>query len=101
MAVSTRWSKESSRSVCSFCCCSFTTTAYSAFTSSSTHCPNECAPPFNVTPTKQYSYAVQTTYSEPLWRAAFLQLSYQFKYAYSKSDRATYDFSNLGDDFFC
>lgn len=55
---------------------------------------------FNVTPTKQYSYAVQTTYSEPLWRAAFLQLSYQFKYAYSKSDRATYDFSNLGDDFF-
>ena len=29
---------------------------------------------FNVTPTKQYSYAVQTTYSEPLWRAAFLQL---------------------------
>ena len=55
---------------------------------------------FNVTPTKQYSYAVQTTYSEPLWRAAFLQLSYQFKYAYSKSDRATYDFSNLGDAFF-
>lgn len=55
---------------------------------------------FNVTPTKQYSYAVQTTYSEPLWRAAFLQLSYRFKYAYSKSDRATYDFSNLGDDFF-
>lgn len=50
---------------------------------------------FNVTPTKQYSYAVQTTYSEPL-----LQLSYRFKYAYSKSDRATYDFSNLGDDFF-
>lgn len=55
---------------------------------------------FNVTPTKQYSYAVQTTYSEPLWRAAFLQLSYRFKYAYSKSDRATYDFSNLGDDLF-
>ena len=55
---------------------------------------------YNVTPTKNYSYAVQTTYSEPIWRATFLQLSYKFKYSYSKSDRATYDFSNLGEGFF-
>ena len=44
---------------------------------------------YNVTPTKKYSYAVQTTYSEPIWRATFLQLSYKFNYSYSKSDRAT------------
>ena len=55
---------------------------------------------YNVTPTKNYSYSVQTTYSEPIWRATFLQLSYKFNYSYSKSDRATYDFSNLGEDFF-
>ena len=55
---------------------------------------------FNLTPTKNYSYSVQTTYSEPLWRATFLQLSYKFNYSYSKSDRATYDFSNLGEQFF-
>ena len=55
---------------------------------------------FNVTPTKRYSYSVQTTYSEPLWRATFLQFSYKFNYSYSKSDRSTYDFSNLGETFF-
>ena len=55
---------------------------------------------YNVTPTKNYSYSVQTTYSEPLWRATFLQLSYKFNYSYSKSDRTTYDFSNLGEQFF-
>ncbi len=55
---------------------------------------------YNLTPTKNWSYSFQTTYSEPLWRATFLQLSYQFRYSYSKSDRSTYDFSNLGESFF-
>ena len=55
---------------------------------------------YNVTPTKNWSYGVQTTYSEPLWKATFLQFSYKFNYSYSRSDRATYDFSNLGEDFF-
>ena len=55
---------------------------------------------FNVTPTKRWNYTLQTTYSEPLWKATFLQFSYKFNYSFSKSDRATYDFSNLGEDFF-
>jgi hypothetical protein len=55
---------------------------------------------WNLTPTTNYGYSAQLTYSEPLWRATFLQFSYQFQYKYSKSDRATYDFSNLGEDFF-
>lgn len=55
---------------------------------------------YTVTPTKNWGYTLQTTYSEPLWKATFLQLRYQFSYNYSKSDRATYDFSNLGEDFF-
>ena len=55
---------------------------------------------YSITPTKSYSYSVQTIYSEPLWRGAFLQLSYRFNYSTNKSDRSTYDFSNLGENFF-
>lgn len=55
---------------------------------------------WNLTPTTNYGYSAQFTYSEPLWRATFLQFSYQFQYKYSKSDRSTYDFSNLGENFF-
>ena len=55
---------------------------------------------YNLTPTKSYNYSLQTTYSEPLGKATFLQLSYQFNYSGNKSDRSTYDFSNLGEGFF-
>ena len=55
---------------------------------------------YNLTPSKNYRYAAQLSYSEPLWKATFLQLSYKFTYSYSKSDRSTYDFSNLGEGFF-
>lgn len=50
---------------------------------------------YNVTPAKSWNYSVQGTYSEPIAKSMFLQMSYQFQYKYSKSDRATYDFSNL------
>lgn len=55
---------------------------------------------FNVTPTKSLSYSLRATYSEPIFKATFLQFSYMFNYKYNKSDRATYDFSNLGEYFF-
>ncbi len=51
---------------------------------------------FNLAPTKNWSYSAQATYSEPLWKATFLQLRYKYTYSYSKSDRSTYDFSNEG-----
>lgn len=54
------------------------------------------------TPTHNYNYAAQVTYSEPLTRNTFLQFSYQFQYKYSKSDKSTYDLYNqdweLGGD---
>lgn len=53
---------------------------------------------YNLTPSKDYSYSAQTTYSEPLWKATFLQFSYKFTYSYSKSDRSTYDFSKYSFD---
>lgn len=49
---------------------------------------------YNLTPSKDYSYAGQVTYSEPLWKATFLQFSYKFTYSYSKSDRSTYRFDD-------
>jgi len=55
---------------------------------------------YNTTPQKNYNYSAQFTYSEPLWRAAYLQFSYKFQYKYTKSDRSTFDFSNLGEDYF-
>ena len=53
---------------------------------------------YNLTPSKDYSYSAQATYSEPLWKATFLQFSYKFTYSYSKSDRNTYDFSKYSFD---
>lgn len=43
------------------------------------------------TPTRNYNYSAQVTYSEPIARATFLQFSYQFQYKYSESDKTTFD----------
>ena len=67
-----------------------------AFGNDSTYQTNR----FNTTPTKNLNYSLQFTYSEPIFRAMFLQFSYKFSYKYNKSDRSTYDFSNLGEMFF-
>lgn len=55
---------------------------------------------YSLTPTKSYNYTLQTMYSEPIGKATFLQLSYSFNYSTNKSDRSTYDFSNIGEGFF-
>ncbi|MEG1564318.1 MAG: TonB-dependent receptor [Bacteroides sp.] len=49
------------------------------------------------TPTKNYNYSARLTYSEPLWKATFLQFSYNFQYKYSKSDKSTYDLLGYPD----
>ncbi|WP_289226369.1 TonB-dependent receptor [uncultured Bacteroides sp.] len=49
------------------------------------------------TPTKNYNYSAQLTYSEPIARATFLQFSYQFQYKYSESDKTTYDLQGFPD----
>ena len=55
---------------------------------------------YNLTPQKNWDYTTELTYSEPIFKATFLQFRYSFQYKYTKSDRKTYDFSNLGEDFF-
>lgn len=67
-----------------------------AFGNDSTYQTNR----FNTTPTKTLNYSVQFTYSEPVFKAMFLQLSYKFNYKYNKSDRSTFDFSNVDGNMF-
>ena len=55
---------------------------------------------WNLAPETNWGYSLKLMYSEPIFRAAFLQFSYQYKYKYSKSDRSTFDFSNLGENYF-
>ena len=47
------------------------------------------------TPTRNYNYTAQVTYSEPIAKATFLQFSYQYKY--SKSDKTTFDLLDYPD----
>ncbi|MCD8182893.1 MAG: outer membrane beta-barrel protein [Bacteroides sp.] len=49
------------------------------------------------TPTNNYNYTAQVTYSEPIARATFLQFSYQFQYKYSESDKTTFDLLSFPD----
>ena len=46
---------------------------------------------YNTTPSKTYNYSTRAMWSEPLWEATFLQLSYQFNYRYNDSQRSTFD----------
>lgn len=45
----------------------------------------------NETPSVSYNYNTRVMWSEPLWEATFLQLSYQFSYRYNDSKRSTYN----------
>lgn len=51
------------------------------------------------TPTNNYSYSAQVTYSEPIARATFLQFSYQFQYKYSESDKTTFDLYKINPEW--
>ena len=55
---------------------------------------------YNTTPTDNSGYVLRAAYSEPLWKGAHLQFTYELRYSQNKSDRLTYDFSNLSDNIF-
>ena len=55
---------------------------------------------YNLMPTKSHTYSVQATYSEPIASRTYLQFSYKYTYGFNKSDRSTYDFSDLGEGYF-
>lgn len=55
---------------------------------------------YNTMPTKSHNYSLQATYSEPIFPRTYLQFSYRFEYNRNKSERATYDFSDVADNTF-
>ena len=56
--------------------------------------PNNTMNRWNVAPTDNYSYSARFSYSEPLWRRTYLQLSYTFGYSLQKSNRETFNLLN-------
>ena len=55
---------------------------------------------YNTTPSDNSGYVASVNYSEPLWKGAHLQASYELRYNQNKSDRQTYDFSRLAQNPF-
>ena len=55
---------------------------------------------YSLTPTKNWSYSVEATYSEPIFNKTYLQFRYRTTYNYNKSDRSTYDFSHFPTNIF-
>ena len=55
---------------------------------------------YNTTPSDNNGYVANLSYSEPLWKGAHLQASYELRYNQNKSDRQTYDFSGLSQNPF-
>lgn len=55
---------------------------------------------YSLTPSKRYNYSLQATYSEPIWKQTYLQFSYRYNYSFNKSDRATFDFSDVAEGIF-
>ena len=55
---------------------------------------------YNTTPSDNSGYVLSANYSEPLWKGAHLQFNYELRYNQNKSDRQTYDFSNLSQNPF-
>lgn len=50
---------------------------------------------YNSTPSTRWDYNAQLSYSEPIADRTYLQFSYKYSRSYSKSERSTFDFSDL------
>ena len=50
---------------------------------------------YSTTPSTRYNFSAQLTYSEPIFPKTYLQFSYKYSYNFNKSDRSTFDFSNI------
>ncbi|MCD8281781.1 MAG: outer membrane beta-barrel protein [Prevotella sp.] len=50
---------------------------------------------YSLTPAKSRDYALQGSYSEPVAKKTYIQLTYRYAQSYSRSTRTTYDFSDI------
>lgn len=55
---------------------------------------------YNLSPTDRWSYSIQASYTEPIFKNVFLQLNYNYNYSHNKSNRSTYDFPDLTEEMF-
>ena len=55
---------------------------------------------YSTTPGTDWSYNARLSYTEPILKNLFVQLSYRFNYSYSNSDRATYVFDSIPTDIY-
>ena len=55
---------------------------------------------YSRTPSRNWNYSAEATYSEPIFKGGYLQFRYNFQYKYSKSDRSTYDIGGIPFDSF-
>ena len=53
---------------------------------------------YSTTPGYNWSYNASLSYTEPILKNFFLQISYSYDYSYNKSDRATYNFDDWAED---
>ena len=72
-----------------------TTRFYQSTTGDSTSIINR----YNATPSVSYNYNARAMWSEPLWKATYLQLSYQFSYRYNENNRSTYNLPETMEDW--
>lgn len=52
---------------------------------------------YSTTPNTNWNYNVRLSYTEPIVKNLFLQLSYRFNYSYQNSDRSTYILDDVAD----
>ena len=52
---------------------------------------------YSTTPGNNWSYNASLSYTEPILKNLFIQISYSYDYSYNKSDRATYNFDDLAE----
>lgn len=55
---------------------------------------------YSTTPGENWSYDLRFSYTEPLMKNLFLQLSYSYNNSYNSSDRSTYVFDNIPDSIY-
>ena len=53
---------------------------------------------YNVASSDNLNYSLRATYTEPLLKNVFLQMSYEYRYSHSVSDRRTYNFERIAEE---
>ena len=53
---------------------------------------------YSTTPGNNWSYNASLSYTEPILKNLFLQISYSYDYSYNNSDRSTYNFDDWAED---